>query len=173
MGINLEIDAVPSYNVKVIENEDDKTISLNTETSSNQAVSCLEKLLSNRIKNTHEVVETKKVATVETKHENNKKEMTKTEKEATVETTNETHHQNNKIATTNTEKETHVVKKVIKKLSHKNKILKTHHQNNKIASTKTKKETHVVKKVIKNLSHKQTETKKVSHVNTQIKTHHE
>merc|ERR1712096_286926 len=122
MGINLEIDAVPSYNVKVIENEDDKTISLNTETSSNQAVSCLEKLLSNRIKNTHEAVETK--------HENNKKEMTKTEKEATVETTNETHHQNNKIATTNTEKETHVVKKVIKKLSHKNKILKTHHQNN-------------------------------------------
>merc|ERR1712202_93246 len=76
-------------------------------------------------------------------------------------------------ASTKTEKETHVVKKVIKKLIHKNKILKTHHVNNKIGLTKTEKETHVVKKLMIPLQTKQTETKKVNHVNTQIKTHHE
>merc|ERR1712096_118746 len=38
---------------------------------------------------------------------------------------------------------------------------------------KTEKETHVVKKLMIPLQTKQTETKKVNHVNTQIKTHHE
>merc|ERR1712096_373368 len=94
---------------------------------------------------------------------------TETKKVSHVNTQIKTHHGNNKIASTKTEKETHVVKKVIKKLIHKNKILKTHHVNNKIGLTKTEKETHVVKKLIIPHHKIKTETKKVSHVNTQIK----
>merc|ERR1712096_189011 len=122
----------------------------------------------NKIASTKTKKETHVVKKVKIPHH---KQKTETKKVSHVNTQIKTHHQYNKIASTKTEKETHVVKKVIKNLSHKNKILKTHHVNKKIGSTKTEKETHVVKKLMIPHHKIRTETKKVSHVNTQIKTH--